>query len=40
MRMCLENNWSATMTALSEDGYDPNIDWVRMYEKWKADADE
>jgi len=29
-----KHHW-ATYWALVEDGYDPNIDWISMLEKWR-----
>lgn len=38
VELARKNDWRATYFTLVEDGYDPTIDWITMYEEWSQDA--
>lgn len=37
---CIDNRAWATHTALTEDGYDPKIDWIKMLTGWNNAKEE
>lgn len=34
--MAKTHGWWATYNAITDDGFDPTVDWISMLEKWKA----
>jgi hypothetical protein len=32
--MAQKNNWRGCYNAMAEDGFDPNVDWCKMYKEW------